>query len=117
MQFRATLIGLFVIVALCAGGLFAVFSYFGRDAEMRSAELAYQAAHADEIASAQARHAARHADEPGGGVDYGGGSEKPASEEEIALDDWYASAGTDEGPFDPTPEDNSWLINDAQPIE
>lgn len=33
------------------------------------------------------------------------------------LDSWYAESGTGGEPFDPAPEDNSYLINSAKPYD
>ena len=120
MSMRATLASLLALVLLCAGGVYMVYSHFSRDAQMRDAELAYNRLHAEQIAQTQAAHASRMAAQDGQAPSAGA----PAMNVEPAqssadtpedLADWYADAGASNEPFDPTPEDNSWLINDAQP--
>ncbi|MXO97103.1 hypothetical protein GRI34_11815 [Erythrobacter aquimaris] len=41
---------------------------------------------------------------------------RPQVRQDPALDDWYAQAGTLNAPMEPSPQDNSWLINDTEPL-
>ena len=41
--------------------------------------------------------------------------EAMAFEPEPDLDSWYAGAGASQEPFDPSPDDKSYLINSAEP--
>ncbi|MBX7541342.1 hypothetical protein [Qipengyuania sphaerica] len=110
MKLRTTIIAMFVLIAICGGALYAMQSYFSRDSQMRDAELAFRDTHADEIAANRAalnRKVPRE-DEVQPVVE---------GEEPLTLDDWYADAGSSTEPFDPTPEDNSYLINTAEPFE
>ncbi len=116
MSLRSTLTALFVIVALCGGGLYLAFSIFSRDSQMRQAEVDFATVHSDEIAAARAQFEASRVDEPETFVDPG--EDLTGWEEEGApdLDDWYAAAGSSDEPFDPAPEDKSYLINDTEPF-
>lgn len=42
-------------------------------------------------------------------------SEAMSFESEPNLDTWYENAGASDEPFDPSPEDHSYLINNARP--
>ena len=118
MNLRSTLIGMFLIVALCGGSLYALQSYFSRESQMRNAERAFLTSH--EAEAAPPRAAAKTSapppavswDQP---EDTVAGVETAADEQPLTLDAWYASAGSNEGPVDPTPVDNSYLINTAEP--
>lgn len=132
---RATFIGLFVIIGLCAAMLYGISSYFGRDANMRSAELAFQEKHGTKAlpagrtmesgASPVRRAAVKQADTPidldawYGETADGGGAVTPDTDPAAAgtdLDSWYAAAGSNDGPADTTPPDNSYLVNDTEPF-
>ena len=113
MSLRSTLIGLFVIVALSAGGLFAVKSIFTRDAQMRDAERSFYESNRAEYAAAAANRSGEDETETvwaDDGAD--GGFEDDAP---VSLDDWYAAAGSSNEPASADPEDKSFLINDAEP--
>ena len=114
MSLRATFFALFVTFGVFAAGIATMVFFFGREAEMREAQLAFETRHADKIrATRDAFAAANVSDEDTEFVTHGADFVEEAPE----LDDWYASAGSASEPFDPTPEDTSWLINDAEPIE
>ena len=115
MSMRATMLGLGMLVLLCGAGVFGVYSYFSRDAQMREAERSYNMLHADRIAAAQAAHAARLRAQQGKTLPRRSAQAAAASETDMSLDDWYADAGSQDEPFDPAPEDKSYLINDAAP--
>lgn len=109
---RSTLIGFVLIIALCGGGLFALRSYFGREAQMRDAERTFLTGHTGDSTS---QNAVAAGDPPSWG--HAPTELAPAQGTEAqALESWYADAGTENGPGDPTPEDKSYLINDAQPL-
>lgn len=112
MSLRSTFIGIALIIVLGGGGLYVLQSYFGREAQMRSSERTFLAEHA-----------------AGSTVPVSTPSEAPAilgddppelarssPQEPMTLDSWYADAGVAEGPVDTTPEDKSYLINDAKPL-
>ncbi|NNC51675.1 MAG: hypothetical protein HKO08_01385 [Erythrobacter sp.] len=128
MSLRTTFIGLGVIVGLCAAMLYGISSYFGREAGMRDAEMAFQDKHGTKRIA------------PSRQMQSGTGSSskstrpevQPPAAEELDLDSWYAesgsegaapsleswyaSAGSNDGPADTTPTDNSYLINDTEPF-
>ena len=135
MSLRATFIGLFLITGLCAAMLYGVSTYFGRDANMRSAELAFHEKHGTKTlpagrpmksdASAPRRNAAAQTDTSNeldawyGETGDDGGNVAPATTKGKAmsdLDSWYAAAGSNDGPADTTPPDNSYLVNDTEPF-
>ena len=108
MSLRSTFVGLALIIALCGASLYLMKSYFGRDAQMRDAERNFLSEHAAGPAiSSEASPAWSEA---------AAGREGTPGQEPLTLDNWYADAGADEGPIDTTPEDKSYLINDAQPL-
>lgn len=127
MSLRTTLIGLLVIVGMCAAMLYGISSYFGRDASMRDAEIAFQEKHkADGVAPSRQMES---------GVSFKPKREKTATAAtddtmdleswydgagaggaDADIDSWYAAAGSNEGPADTTPIDNSYLINDTEPF-
>ena len=119
MNLRSTLIGMFLIVALCGGSLYALQSYFSRESQMRNAERAFLTSH--EAEAAPPRTAPKTSTPPPPAVSWDqpedtvAGVETAADEQPLTLDAWYASAGSNEGPVDPTPVDNSYLINTAEP--
>lgn len=41
---------------------------------------------------------------------------RPQVRQDPALDEWYSQAGTLNAPMEPSPQDNSWLINDTEPL-
>ncbi|UOR16352.1 hypothetical protein [Qipengyuania aquimaris] len=132
---RATFIGLLVITGLCAAMLYGVSTYFGRDANMRSAELAFHEKHGTKAlpagrpmksdASVPRRNAPEQTDTSNdldawyGETADDGGNGAPAttsSKDRSDLDSWYAAAGSNDGPADTTPPDNSYLVNDTEPF-
>ena len=119
MNLRSTLIGMFLIVALCGGSLYALQSYFSRESQMRNAERAFLTSH--EAEAAPRRTSAKTSTTTPAQVSWdepkteAAAAEAPADEQPLTLDAWYASAGSNEGPIDPTPVDNSYLINTAEP--
>ena len=128
MSLRTTFIGLGVIITLCAAMLYGISSYFSREAGMRDAEMAFQDKHGTKALA------------PSRQMQSGTGSSsqsttpvgQPPAEEELdldswyaesstegeasSLDSWYAAAGSNDGPADTTPPDNSYLINDTEPF-
>ena len=112
MSLRSTLIGLFLIIALSAGGLFAVKSIFGRDSQMRDAERSFYTDHKDEFAAVAA---ARRASEAETEWDEDESEGDLVGDTPTSLDDWYAEAGGSDKPASAEPEDKSHLINDAEP--
>ncbi|EDL49094.1 hypothetical protein [Erythrobacter sp. SD-21] len=120
MNLRSTLIGMFLIVALCGGSLYALQSYFSRESQMRNAERAFLTSHEAGAAAPSASEKALPTppppevswDEPEIEV---AAVEAPGDEQPLTLDAWYASAGSSEGPVDPTPVDNDYLIDTAEP--
>ena len=40
----------------------------------------------------------------------------PARTASPDLDSWYSEAGSLDAPVEPTPEDQSWLVNDTEPL-
>lgn len=130
MSLRSTFIGLFFIIGMCAAMLYGISSYFSRDAGMRSAELAFQEKHqSTSVAPSRAMES--------GGARRSSPSSQPAADETdidapidldswyagetetaspTSLDDWYAAAGTNDGPVETTPRDDSYLINDTEPL-
>ena len=125
MSLRTTFIGLAIIVGLCAAMLFGISSYFGREAGMRDAEIAFQEKHkAGGVAPSRQMESGtsfkpkreKTAAATGDGMDleeWYGVADSGASDAD--LDSWYASAGSSEGPADTAPVDNSYLINDTEP--
>lgn len=132
---RATFVGLFLITGLCAAMLYGVSTYFGRDANMRSAEIAFHEKHGtkalpvgrpmESVDSAPRRTAAARTDtssdldawygetaDDGGSVTADTGPAAAGTD----LDSWYAAAGSNDGPADTTPPDNSYLVNDTEPF-
>ena len=118
MNLRSTVIGMFIIVALCGGSLYALQSYFSRESQMRNAERAFLTSHEAEAAPPSA---VPETASPQPEVSWDESEtevaavEAPANEQPLTLDTWYASAGSSEGPVDPEPVDNSYLINTAEP--
>ena len=110
---RATLAGLLAIVVLCGGGLYALNATLGRDAQMRAAERDFYIANQDTIEAHKARMRAEY--EANRALEWGE-DDLAGGEEVSSLDDWYAEAGSNDGPVDVTPEDKSHLINDAEPF-
>ncbi|QZD90642.1 hypothetical protein K3148_04405 [Qipengyuania aurantiaca] len=119
MNLRSTLIGMFLIVALCGGSLYALQSYFSRESQMRNAERAFLTSH--EAKAAPPRAAPKTSTPQPAQVSWDlpedtvAGVETAADDQPLTLDAWYASAGSNEGPVDPTPVDKSYLINTAEP--
>ena len=131
MSTRSTLIGLFVVLLVCGALVFGVIAYFGRDADMRSAEIAFRDKYgtvSSATVAARPQGEARQATGPSQSQSaskerdkassdemddwYGESSSKSGSD----LDNWYAAAGASDGPTDPTPDDKSYLVNDTQPL-
>ena len=54
--------------------------------------------------------------QPGAPVQPQASAPRPQVRQDPALDDWYAQAGTLNAPMKPSPQDNSWLINDTEPL-
>ena len=110
MSMRASIIGLLVLVAVCGGGLFFFTSYMSRDAQMRDSERDFRIAHSERIAKTiAAADRTRYADDDSEWVEDGGDIAAPEE-----LDDWYADSSAS-GPFDPTPEEDDFLIADTEP--
>ena len=115
MSPRSTLLALGLIVAFCAAGLYGVNAFFGREAEMRSAERDFRIANHEAI---QARIDRLNAEANGGAIDNSTPWDEDTATSEASstdLDDWYAAAGSNDGPADVSPEDKSYLINEAEP--
>ena len=115
---RTVILSFGLLVLMCSAGVYGVYSYFSRDAEMRASERRYNTKYAEQIAQAQAAHAARAKaadtdDAWGSGAD----SDLYSEEEELDLDNWYAASASDDGPLDTEPEDYSYLIDDTVPFE
>ena len=115
MSLRSTLIALGLIVVLCGGGLYLLNNAFSREAQIREAELAFSAAHQDEIAAANARLNARQGSEETDSYDEAETAPADEGEEPLSLDSWYAGAASSSGPADTAPEDYSYLVNDTEP--
>ena len=112
MSLRSTFIGIALIIVLCGGGLYVLQSYFGREAQMRSSERTFLAEHT--AGSTLPGSTPREAPAMLGNVPPELARSSP--QEPMTLDSWYADAGVAEGPVDTTPEDKSYLINDAKPL-
>lgn len=115
MSLRSTLTAVFLLVALCGGGLYMAHSIFSRDAQMRQAEVDFATEHRDEIEAAAARFESSRETAAQASWEAGGDLGNELEEEPLSLDDWYADAGSSSEPFDPAPEDKSYLVNDAEP--
>lgn len=130
MSLRSTFIALFLIIGLCAAMLYGVSSYFGRGADMRNAELAFQEKHGKPGISAgravesgtrfrktkKAEPVSPPATADTGSNPDGWYAATGIPGEGDDLSSWYAEAGSLDGPVDPQPEENSFLINDTQPL-
>lgn len=116
MSLRSTFIALAIIIALCGGGLYLLNNAFSREAQIRNAELGFAETHSEEIASANARLNARRDSDDSEYREETETAPADEGEEPLSLDAWYASAGSSSGPAEPTPEDKSYLINDAEPF-
>ncbi len=128
MSLRSTFIGLAIIVGLCVAMLYGILSYFGREAGMRNAELAFQDEHGAKtlapsrqvqsgISSSPRRtkpHAQPHETEQLDLDSWYAQSESDGTAP--SLESWYAAAGSKDGPVETTPSDNSYLINDTEPF-
>ena len=131
MSTRSTLIGLFLVFLVCGALVFGVVAYFGRDADMRSAEIAFREKYgmvSSASVAARPQGPSRQATGPSQSPPPSQGRDKASSEDMddwygesssrsgSDLDNWYAAAGASDGPADPTPEDKSYLVNDTQPL-
>ena len=109
MSTRTTLIALFALLVFCGGGLYLFTSVLSRDAQMRDAEREFRIANGDRIgrivSKAEKLRLAQQQQQDT--------AEEPASSSD--LDAWNAEAGTADEVFDPTPEDDTYLIQDAEP--
>ncbi len=97
MSIRSIIMGFGMLVLLCGAGVYGVYSYFGRDAQMRASELRYNTAHADRIAKTQAAAAARlqaEGDETTWAMH--GGDTGNSEDDDMSMSDWYANAGSDD---------------------
>jgi hypothetical protein len=112
MSLRSAFIGITLIIALCGGGLYVLQSYFGREAQMRSSERTFLAEHV----AGSAVPDSTQSDAPAILGDVPPELARSSPQEPMTLDSWYADAGAAEGPVDTTPEDKSYLINDAKPL-
>lgn len=109
MKMRTTLLILAGLFVMSGGMLFAMSTLFSRDAQMRDASLDFAAEHQAEFTQTRTSQAS---------------DAEPQTEEEAiaamdeapSLDEWYSSAGgTADEPFDPSPEEDDFFINDAEP--
>ena len=110
MKMRTTLSILAGLMLMSGGMLYAMSTLFSRDAQMRDASLDFAVEQQAQSASSGRANAASN--------------REPQTEEEAlaalndapSLDEWYSSAGgTADEPFDPSPEEDDFFVNDAEP--
>ena len=113
MKMRTTLSILAGLMLMSGGMLYAMSTLFSRDAQMRDASLDFAV-----------EHQAQQGQSASSGRANAASNGEPQTEEEAlaalneapSLDEWYSSAaGTVDEPFDPSPEEDDFFINDAEP--
>ena len=124
MPLRQTIIGAVMILVMCAAIFFGVTNYFGRGIGERGNDFPLLEGRVNgPEPSRQMDMDARDpqmAEKPVGRVEGGRVTElleegTSAQQPQTDLDSWYADAGSNNGPADTTPVDNSFLINSTEP--